>query len=448
MIAEIDQLVENAQKGLNFGIAVSVMQAGEIVHKGAYGLANREWCVPVTPDTVFRIGGVTGHFTSTAVMLLVEQGHLHLEESLTKFLPYYPTSGHRVSIRHLLTQTSGIPCYTEAENFQQNMRRDLTPEAFAKEMGRVPFAFRPGMRTLYSHSNYFLLGLVIEQVTGMSYGDFIRQAIFEPLDMTSSLLMDNDLIVPNLASGYRRGENGLRRGDYISMTQAYSAVGVASTLNDLIKWDHAIRNHTLLSAETHALMQSPVVLEDGAVSDFGMGLFTGQYYGHPVIYEVGYIPGSRASITHFPDDDVTVILLTNFEDFSTRNLTGEIIRNLLNLQMPPRKPFLLSSDSLHKCIGTYRLEGTKTVFSVEPNGHILLTLNRPLRLLPMTRDTFYCVDDPEIVVKFFGEENGVYTRYIFEAPLLANITAERDRNPLNEIVALPEAVGMPQFHLM
>ena len=187
MIPAIAALIQEQIKVGEPGAAVAVVQDGVVVHRQGYGLANLEWQIPIQPDTVFRLASITKQFTATAILMLQEQGKLRVDDPLTKFLPTYPTSGHEIQVHHLLNHTSGIKSYTSIEGwFPNKIVHDMTPQALCDAFAQIPFDFKPGTQYLYNNSGYHLLGMIIEQVSGVSYAQFMQENIFQPLGMHHS----------------------------------------------------------------------------------------------------------------------------------------------------------------------------------------------------------------------------------------------------------------------
>src|SRR5690606_29278501 len=218
---------------------VLVARKGEILYQKPIGLANVELGTPMKPDNVFEIGSITTQFTGVAVLMPLEPGTLSPDDDITRFLPAHPTHGHRISIHHLLTHTSGIKSYTELEKWTKEWRRDFTPQEMIDFFKDEPMTFAPGEKYAYNNSAYFILGYVIEKASGMTYEDFIEQRIFTPLGMTNSRYGHKDEITPNRAAGYSSGV-GVVNAPYLSMTQPYAAGSIMSTVGDLYRWNTAV----------------------------------------------------------------------------------------------------------------------------------------------------------------------------------------------------------------
>jgi len=290
------------------GAAIAVIKNGKIVKTEGYGLASVEFNAPATKETVFEIGSVSKQMTAAAIMLLVEEGKINLDEKISKYLPATPDAWKNVSVRNLLTHTSGIKSYTGLSGFELTKR--LSRDEFIKSLGVQPLEFETGARYLYSNSGYNLLGFIIESVSGKSYWDFMRERIFKPLGMNATADRDPKYIIPRRATGYEWENNHLVGRDY-DLTDVFSAGAIVSTVTDLAKWDAAWRGDTLLKKASKTQVWTPVTLNDGKPYPYGFGWRISEVRGHRLIAHSGQTAGFGANISRYVDDDLTVIALTN-----------------------------------------------------------------------------------------------------------------------------------------
>lgn len=426
MIPAIDTIVENYPKPAGPGAAIAVVRDGQPIHVKGYGMANVEWNIPIQADTVFRLASVTKQFTTTAIMMLAEQGKLSPQDALTQYLPKYPTSGHHITLHHLMTHTSGIHSYTNVPDFIKTARQDMTPQQIAEEFGKIPFDFRPGTRYSYNNSAYILLGMIIEKVSGMSYADFIQKHIFDALGMKQSYYLHNEPIIPKRASGYDPTADGLQNSIFLSMTQPHAAGALGSTVNDLMLWDKALRENTLLSAETQALMYTPVRLEDGSQKGYGYGWGLHDYRGHQTIHHGGGIFGFSTFIARFVQDATTVIVLSNYSAMNSGRLTAAIAAQVFGLPAVERKAITLPAEQLSKYVGKYLLEEAFPVeVSLSEANGLTITLGSPIHLLPMNEREFYDAADPESTVTFSDEREGIFSHLEFHGPFSDPMIGER-----------------------
>ena len=290
------------------GIAAAVVKDGHVVLAKGYGLANVEHQVPVKPETVFQSGSVGKQFTATAVMLLVEQGRVSLEDPITKYLPEGAVRWKTIKVRHLLTHTGGTTDYPPNFDF----RRDYTEAALVRRAAATPLAFAPGTKWSYSNIGYLLLGVLIHRVTGVFYGDFLKEKIFDPLGMSSTRIISEADIVPNRAAGYRLVKGELKNQEWVSPTLNTTADGALYlSVLDLAKWDAALYTERVLRRDSLDRMWTPVTLNSGKSHHYGFGWALGSIRGHRIVEHGGAWQGFKSAIVRFPDDRLTVILLAN-----------------------------------------------------------------------------------------------------------------------------------------
>jgi D-alanyl-D-alanine carboxypeptidase len=292
------------------GLALAVVREGKVVKERGYGLASIELDVPVTPDTVFELASVTKQFTAAAVMRLVEDGKVGLDDPLRAHVADTPDRWHFITLRHLLTHTAGLP--PNGDNFRSlragGFRLDYSTKELFESVASDPVLAVPGERYAYSDAGYLLLGMVIEKASALRYADFLEQQFFRPFGMTSTALIDQRAIVKNRASGYTlRGRETVRiRRDF--QMELASHYGVLSTVRDLVKWDAALAGGKVLKQSSLDQMWARARLNDGRPRDYGLGWEVKDLNGHRVVSHSG-ITGTE--YTRFPDDGLTVIVLTN-----------------------------------------------------------------------------------------------------------------------------------------
>jgi len=291
------------------GLALLVVRDGKIVKAQGYGFANVELQVPVKPETVFQSGSVGKQFTATAVMMLVEEGKVALDDPLTKFFPEAPAAWKRVTVRHLLSHTGGFGDYPENFDYHHDRREDQ----MLKLVERQPLSFPPGSRWAYSNLGYLTLGVLIHRVTGQFYGDFLQHRIFEPLGMSTRIISEAD-IVPNRAAGYHLVKGELKNQEWVAPGINTSADGsLYFNILDLAKWDAALYTGQLLKPSSLEQMWTPVKLNDGTPNPghYGFGWRIDQANGHRVIEHAGAWQGFTTNISRYVDDKLTVVVLTN-----------------------------------------------------------------------------------------------------------------------------------------
>jgi CubicO group peptidase (beta-lactamase class C family) len=303
-------------------IQIGVSRAGKVVLARGYGLADIENGVPATSRTVYRIGSVTKQFTAAAIMQLVDQGKISLDDDITRFLPDFPTQGHRVTVHHLLTHTSGIKSYTSLPAWQKGMSLDMSHDELVGIFKNEPFDFAPGAQWRYNNSGYYLLGMIVEKASGQPFDEYLDAHIFKPTGMSASSYCHERTIIPNRAEGYDRHEGKLVNDGSISMNTPGGAGALCSTVTDLIRWTEALGKGNVVSAASYRKMITPASVGDGGTAigrpgsagsevGYGYGLMISKLDGHRRIAHGGGINGFRTTLAHYPDDDLIVTVLIN-----------------------------------------------------------------------------------------------------------------------------------------
>ena len=303
----IDALLGKYQELGLFNGSALVADRGQVVLKKGYGLANMEWRIPNTPDTKFRLGSITKQFTATLVMQLVEQGKIDLTASITRYLPDYPArTGDRVTIHHLLNHTSGIVGYTELPGFGETSRNTYTPTRFLDFFAKQDLLFEPGTKYSYNNSAYFLLGVILEKVTGQTYEQLLSERVFAPAGMKDSGYDSTQPLLSKRAAGYdKRFDGTYANTAFLDMTQPYAAGSLYSTVEDLYRWDQALYEDKLLSAKSKERMFTP------GLSNYGYGWVITTRDGVTTIEHGGGINGFNTLITRNPESKRLIVLLNN-----------------------------------------------------------------------------------------------------------------------------------------
>ncbi len=294
------------------GMAVAVVKGRDTLLLKGYGMADLENLVPVTPQTVFRIGSVTKQFTSAAVMQLVEQGKIGLDDPITKYFPSAPQQQRGVLVRHLLNHTSGIPSYTDiGERFGRVSRLDLSRDSLLGVVAPMPLMFEPGTHFYYNNTGYFMLGVLIERVTGKNYGDYLAERIFSPNGLAATTYCSEDKIIPHRARGYTNRPNGMQNADYIGMELPFAAGSLCSTVGDLVTWTVRLHAGRVVNDASFRAMITPVTLPSKRAMRYGYGLTVDTLGGHRLVEHGGGINGFSSMVKRVPDDSLTVVVLTN-----------------------------------------------------------------------------------------------------------------------------------------
>jgi D-alanyl-D-alanine carboxypeptidase len=300
-----------------------------LVHWKGYGMANVELSVPASDSTVFEIGSISKEFVSAAVMLLVEEDRLGLEDPIHDYLADLPSEWLGVTVRQLLTHTSGIPDYEEIQTYEAYRLR-FTPEEIIRVAHTRPMDFDPGTGYYYSNTGYFLLSMIVERLEGHPLGEVLQERIFGPLGMTQTRMADPEHIIRHRASGYYVDyTNRLVNRDATQTSSTLGAGGIVSTVHDMVKWDEALYETELLSAESKEAMWTPVTLPSGRNTQYGFGWSTGEYQGRWTVGHNGMVAGFVAAFLRIPEEEMAVIVFANRYRASSRGIRDAVLETFL-----------------------------------------------------------------------------------------------------------------------
>ncbi|HUO17409.1 MAG TPA: serine hydrolase domain-containing protein [Verrucomicrobiae bacterium] len=349
-LASIDDFVKHEMASQRIpGLELGIYSRGRILLAKGYGLANVELNVPVKPETVMQSGSVGKQFVSAAIMTLVEDGKISLNDSITKYFSDAPASWKPILIKNLLSHTSGLSEYESGDRTGPNgpfyLRLDFTEDELAKKVEALPIEWAPGEKWDYRNTNYLLLGIIIHKVTGMPYAEFLSERIFKPLGMISTRLISERDIIPNRASGYELDRNGeLKNQEWVSPTFNSTADGALYfNVLDLDKWDEALYGTKLLKQSSLDRIWTVYPLNDGKPNSagYGFGWMIGAQDGHKRIEHGGAWQGFTCRISRYPDDSLTVVVLTNLgAGPSNPGVIAHVVAGLVNpaLTVPKLEP--------------------------------------------------------------------------------------------------------------
>src|ERR1700730_12545477 len=305
------------------GIAVGIYNRGEILLAKGYGLANVELNVPVKAETVFQYGSVGKQFAATAIMMLVEEGKVGLDDSIVKYFPNAPQSWQAIRVKNLLSHTSGLSEYESNERTGPSgpfyLRLDYTEDEIVNKIEALPIEFKPGDEWDYRNTNYVLLGVIIHKVTGSFYADYLQQRIYKPLGMSSTRLISEADIIPNRSAGYEHKGEVIQNQSWVSPTFNSTADGALYfNVLDLAKWDAALYGTKLLKQASLDQSWTVFLLNDGKPnnSNYGFAWEITSVNGHKQIDHGGAWQGFRCHVLRYPDDSMTVAVLANSDSAS------------------------------------------------------------------------------------------------------------------------------------
>jgi CubicO group peptidase (beta-lactamase class C family) len=333
---EVAQFVRSEMEQQHIpGLALLVSRNGRPVRTEGYGLSNVELQSPVKAETIFQSGSVGKQFTATAVIMLVEEGKVRLEDPITKYFPQAPAWWQKVTIRELLSHTAGFTDYPK----DFDMRKDYGEDELLRIVGAIPQAYPPGTKWDYSNLGYLTLGILIHRVTGEFYGDFLQQKIFKPLGMSTTRIIDEADIIPNRSAGYRWVNGRLKNQEWVSPVLNTTADGsLYFSILDLAKWDAALYTERLLRRSSLKQMWTVATLINGQPNSghYGYGWFVTRKKGHPLVQHEGQWQGFETQISRYLDDKLTVVVLTNLAEAKPERIADGVAE--IYLSKTPHNP--------------------------------------------------------------------------------------------------------------
>ena len=441
-VARMDQVVQSYVANKTFTGSVLVARGHEILLSKGYGSANLEWNVPNSPDTRFRLGSVPKQFTAASILLLEERGKLKTDDPVKKLMPDAPAAWDKVTIFHLLTHTSGIPSFTSFPDYAAQEPFATTPEKLVARFRDKPLDFQPGEKWSYSNSGYVLLGYLVEKASGESYQKFVQENIFGPLGMKDSGYDSNSAIIPRRAAGYLPGKDGPVNAGFIHMSVPFSAGGLYSTTEDLLRWEEGLFGGKLLSAASLAKMTTPFK------GYYACGLSVRTVSGHKVIDHGGGIEGFNTFLAYYPEDKLTVVAPANMNGDAPDGIVTRLaaVAHGEKVELPTeRKEITVAPKILEQYVGTYELapqihmmitlEGGQLITQVSGQGKVPLFAISETKFFPR-------VVDAEI--EFGKDDKGAVTYLVLhqggrdmKAPRISDKVAERQ-----EVAVSPKILAL------
>ncbi|MBC7903920.1 MAG: beta-lactamase family protein [Gemmatimonadaceae bacterium] len=419
----IDKFMQAQYAVKQFSGAVLIIKSDKVVFEKAFGFADLEWKIPNTIDTRFRIGSITKQFTAACILKLEEQGKLHLDDKLSKYVPGFPKADS-VTIHMLLTHSSGIVDYVGLDEFwNTNAYLELPPDSFISVFRNMPYDFAPGTKSSYSNSGYFLLGMIIEKVSGESYSSFLSKNIVTPAGLSNTGLDRSDTILPSRAKGYSKRGNTYYNAGYININAAWSAGAVYSSAKDLYKWSKALySNHVIGAAGVKKMTTGHINSMDKET--FGYGLMIDSVKQHPRIWHNGGIPGFTSYMSYYPLKNIYIIVISN-NSFSSTALGHALSYGMLN--MPVELPYVhkeikLADTLSGKFIGKY--EGTFPFEIIRKNDKLYIkrTDGRETLLKPESETRLFYADDSDRQLYFtLNKDKSISKVYLISSGISTEI---------------------------
>jgi CubicO group peptidase (beta-lactamase class C family) len=404
--ARMDQIVSYYYDHKQFMGSVLVIRGDQVLFDKSYGYANLEWDTPFTEDAKFRLGSLTKQFTAASIMLLQERGKLKTSDLISICLPNTPATWSNITIRNLLTHTSGIPNFTDVPDYGSKIALlPTTPEKEYLSFRDKPLDFQPGEKFSYSNSNYILVGMIIEKVSGMKYSDFLQQNLFGPLHMTNTGMDSNARILHHRVYGYSAGKGGIVNASYADMTVPFAAGALYSTTHDLATWNSALYRGKLLKPASLTEMTTPYK------SNYAYGLMVRTVDGHQEIEHGGGIEGFNTFLSYDSADKLSVVVLSNLNS----GAPGEIAHDLAEVAhgkkvvlASERKAVPVSPKVLAQYVGTYALTPTFSITITLAVDHLEAqgTYQPKIELSAESENKFFSME-PDAQIEFSRNEKGV-----------------------------------------
>ncbi|MEA3297553.1 MAG: serine hydrolase domain-containing protein [candidate division Zixibacteria bacterium] len=410
---QLHDYLEASQETWNFRGAVLVARDGKVILASGYGFANEEFGEENTNDTKFMIGSITKQFTASAILRLQEKGLLKVQDPINQYLLDYPRfAGGKVTIHHLLTHTSGIPNYTEDPELLAKRTTPVSPSTLMKLVMSKPLEFEPGSKFSYSNSGYIILGAIIESVSGQSYEAFLHHEILKPSGMLNSGYARREAGLPHRADGYTvDNDRDMIAAPAISYSVLHTAGALYSTISDMLLWDKALTESTVLSSESVQAMFTDYGYE------YGYGWFMDSLYGRSHLFHGGFLDGFNTTIDRWPDDKLLVIVFSNEDEVPIKKMA----RGLASICFfgrpyffPSRKTSISTEPG---CLAAYEgayqpgLGDIHLIMLEDDTLHIYLPGRKQDRLLPEALDSFFLLSDNTIVINFNRDNKGQVVGY-------------------------------------
>jgi len=417
--SRVDVIARHSLDRPNAGISIAVARDGKLILARAYGVADRSHAVDVTPDSIFHIASISKNIAAAAVLSLVDQGLVRLDDDVTRYVPAAPTHGQRVTLRQLLNHTSGIFSFTSLRDAEANEALDLTHAQILASIKDRALDFTPGTSWRYDNTGFYLVGMVVEQVTGQAYATYIRDHFFHPLGMSSSSLCTIHDNVPDLVSAYVRQNNALVPAPFMTWMLPFSAGSVCSTATDLTRWQLALDSGQVLRPATLALMRRPTELADGTRVDYGLGTRLGSFLGRRVLGHTGSGGGFTTVLEDFPDDRVTITVLVNTEAAGANAVAADIARTAFEVSESPLRDLPAPARELAAIAGTF--ESDEGPVNLTPCGERLcadlpgVTVERRVH---RREAPFVYAIDRDTTVRFIQRRGRVDWAFVYSAGLM------------------------------
>ncbi|MDI9258176.1 serine hydrolase domain-containing protein [Flavobacterium sedimenticola] len=390
------------------GGVVLIAEKGKITYEKAFGLAQIELNVPMKTDMVFEIGSITKQFTAVALLQLVEQHKIQLNDPIIKYFPDFPNHCKDITIHHLLNHTSGLNNFTSEDSWSDVWRLDLPLSKTIDLFINKPLAFQPGEKFSYCNSGYIILGALIEKISGESYANYLQKNIFDPLEMKDTYFGSRSKLIKNRAHGYQKNKEYIN-AEYVTFSQTHAAGALMSTTHDLLKWYTALYNHKVITPKSLALATTNYKTNTGEPTYYGYGWFINEINGLQTVEHGGGIFGFLTYAMYLPTEGILIIVLTNYDLYNPEALTVKLAALATNQYQKAIQPIKLSPKKGRSWVGNYEFEDGITRSILLENNILYSQIpgRDKIALIPVSDNEFYFEGIAEAKIEFSTEKTMV-----------------------------------------
>jgi CubicO group peptidase (beta-lactamase class C family) len=405
----LDNYAQTAFTVKDFNGTVLVMSKGKVIYKKAFGMADKEWNIPNTVNTKYRIGSITKQFTAACILQLAEQNKLQLEDKLSKYIPDYP-KGDSITIHMLLNHTSGITNYTSLPEFWPKAALPLSTDSMIALFKNKPLDFSPGTKWNYSNSGFFLLGVIVEKASGKNFTAYLLENVIKKIGLKNTGVDQLDSVLAFRAKGYSKNEHDIwQHAMYISMEGPYSAGAMYSTVDDLYTWIKALTGNKIISAASVKKMTTPYK------NNYGYGIGIDSLKTHRRISHSGGIPGFVSYLAYFPEDDLAVVTISNNSADAPKLgiALASIMYDLPVQKLYIPKAIIIDSAILNNYTGKYT--GANDIELVKKEGKLFRHRDgtEDIELKPESKTRFFYADESDRFIEFEIEKAGTVIKAWF-----------------------------------
>ena len=413
LIKNLDELISKRLTEIAPGGVVMIVKNDKVFYRKAFGTANTELNIPMQPDMLFRTGSMGKQYTAIAVLQLVEQGQIGLQDSIQKYIKDFPSKGYTITIENLLTNTSGIKDYLSEISNPSKQKESYTPKDGVDYIKNESLNFKPGSNYRYSNSNFYLLGYIIEMVTGKTFENYLQENVLDKAGLKNTFYIHPEKSIPDMPQGYSKFDGKTEKATLQEVTIMYAAGALISNADDIYKWHQALYNQQLVKKETLEKATTAFKFNDGTFSQYAYGWFVKNIDGSKTIEHSGSTDGFQSDEIYLPTENVFVVALYNcYEaDMNWQILTNDIAR--LAIGKPINNELKLNEDILKQYAGIYEYDAKNKLILTLENGSLFVEDTNPEARLPKVllyaerQNKFYIKEAP-LRFEFIKDTNNAF----------------------------------------